>query len=333
MATTRLTRFALTALVSLAAAAVPLSAQQSGFEVHYGRWWHDTSAVTFSAGFFQRMLGPFGYSMGLTHLDDHSALDDRTATGLDLGLSFAKDGSGPYAVATYGIGLLHSERRWDAIWTVGGGYAVRLFGVSLGVEARYRVEDASMAGFWRLHHDDRRGLAIQGRLAFALPTARRSAAPPRPEPLVPPRAELVHATARDAGASEETARLKTSVVQTAIEVMGTPYRWGGSAETGFDCSGLIQYAYSQHGIILPRVSRDQLRMGTPVEPDLALLRPGDLLGFRLDGSGVGHVALYIGDGQFIHSASDGVKISSLTSQQSDTRYWRERWISVRRIVE
>jgi len=54
------------------------------------------------------------------------------------------------------------------------------------------------------------------------------------------------------------------VVQTAIESLGTPYTWGGTADNGFDCSGLIQYAYGQHGIRLPRMSRDQAHAGAEV---------------------------------------------------------------------
>src|SRR5204863_6672739 len=66
------------------------------------------------------------------------------------------------------------------------------------------------------------------------------------------------------------------VVQTAIESLGTPYIWGGTADNGFDCSGLIQYAYGQHGIRLPRMSRDQARAGAEVTPLIDALRPGDI---------------------------------------------------------
>src|SRR5207245_7849291 len=56
------------------------------------------------------------------------------------------------------------------------------------------------------------------------------------------------------------------VVQTAIESLGTPYVWGGTEDNGFDCSGLIQYAYAQHGIRLPRMSRDQAHAGAELTP-------------------------------------------------------------------
>ena len=115
--------------------------------------------------------------------------------------------------------------------------------------------------------------------------------------------------------------------------MGTPYRWGGGSANGYDCSGLIQYAYGEHGIILPRVSREQARMGIAVERQIDVLRAGDILGFAVDGAGVSHVGLYIGEGQFIHSASAGVKLSSLTATDPDSMWWKNRWIATRRILQ
>jgi cell wall-associated NlpC family hydrolase len=117
-------------------------------------------------------------------------------------------------------------------------------------------------------------------------------------------------------------------------VMGAPYEWGGTSDNGFDCSGLIQYAYGQHGIVLPRVSRDQMTMGSAVDRLVDALRPGDILGFSADGSSrVSHVGLYVGNGQFIHSSSTGVKLSSLRATDGDSRWWRDRWVGARRVVE
>ncbi len=122
------------------------------------------------------------------------------------------------------------------------------------------------------------------------------------------------------------------MVETALDVMGTPYRWGGNDQDGYDCSGLIQYAYGEHGILLPRVSRDQARMGTAVDRDAGRLAPGDILAFSVDGGGVSHVGLYVGDGRFIHSASSGVKLSSLSADDPDSRWWRARWVGARRVL-
>ena len=123
------------------------------------------------------------------------------------------------------------------------------------------------------------------------------------------------------------------VVRTALASLGSPYQWGGTAENGFDCSGLIQYAYGRYGIRLPRMSRDQARAGTEVPPEQAALIPGDILLFVAQpGSGVTHVGMYVGEGKFIHSSSTGVKLSRLDLHDSQGAYWLPRWVGARRII-
>jgi len=123
--------------------------------------------------------------------------------------------------------------------------------------------------------------------------------------------------------------IATDVVETAFQAIGTPYVWGGSGENGFDCSGLIQYSYRQYGIELPRISRDQLRRGSPVELRVEALEPGDVLGFSaVVGGEATHVGLYVEDGRFIHSSSSGVRVSNLREP-----YWQQHFMAARRIVQ
>jgi cell wall-associated NlpC family hydrolase len=124
------------------------------------------------------------------------------------------------------------------------------------------------------------------------------------------------------------------VVETALDVLGSPYQWGGTAENGFDCSGLIQYAYARHGIRLPRTSRDQSVAGDAVAMVVDSLLPGDILAFagRVGGS-VTHVGMYVGEGKFIHSSSTGVKLSRLDASDPEGSYWIPKWVGARRLVQ
>lgn len=83
--------------------------------------------------------------------------------------------------------------------------------------------------------------------------------------------------------------------------LGTPYRWAGSGPGGFDCSGLVLYAYAKAGITLPHNSSAQFNAVKRIPT--SKLRPGDLV-FSGWG-GIGHVGLYIGDGKMIHSPQSG----------------------------
>jgi cell wall-associated NlpC family hydrolase len=89
-------------------------------------------------------------------------------------------------------------------------------------------------------------------------------------------------------------------VHTAMAQRGKPFGWGASGPNRFDCSGLVMYAYGKAGVRLPHSSGGQSRMGRPVSR--ADLRPGDLIFFYRP---VGHVAMYIGNGQMVYAPSSG----------------------------
>jgi cell wall-associated NlpC family hydrolase len=98
------------------------------------------------------------------------------------------------------------------------------------------------------------------------------------------------------------------VVGIALQYLGVPYVWGGSSpSTGFDCSGFVMYVFAQVGVSLPHHAASIFSYGTPISREQ--LAPGDLVFF----SGLGHMGIYIGGGQFVHAPHTGdvVKISSM----------------------
>ncbi len=330
------TRFLRLTAALVLASPTALFAQKSGLDFHYGLWWTDSVAIGLSAGYFRQLLGPLDYGVGLTHYQEKNGLETHRITGVELSTGLWRDGAGLYLVSSVGLGMRHSDGNFDTQWSAGGGYALPVLSwMSLGVEARYKVEDHRSRGFWRLDPNDRRGFVLQARVSFGS-TGRRQAvqgaARPieRPSTDTPPRIAAVLEAGREG--DDEIVALRLAVVETALDVMGTPYRWGGEGEGGFDCSGLIMYAYREHGLILPRTSRDQARTGQPVDRSISSLLPGDILGFSDGGGGITHVGLYVGDGRFIHSSSSGVKLSSLENPEGDGRWWQRRWVSVRRVI-
>ena len=127
--------------------------------------------------------------------------------------------------------------------------------------------------------------------------------------------------------NEPNSATASAVITTAKQYMGVPYVWGGSAPSGFDCSGFTQYVMKQNGITIPRTAAEQFATGTPV--DKSALKIGDLVFFTTYKAGASHVGFYMGNGQFIHasSASSKVTISSL-----DEKYYTEKYIGARRYI-
>jgi len=120
-------------------------------------------------------------------------------------------------------------------------------------------------------------------------------------------------------ASEESRN--ATAARLATRYLGAPYVWAGSSPSGFDCSGLVMYAFGQVGVAIPHNAAQQFRLGTPVARDR--LVPGDVVFFNQ----LRHNGIYLGDGRFVHSTKPGgVKIARL-----DDEWFRSRWVGARRL--
>jgi cell wall-associated NlpC family hydrolase len=115
------------------------------------------------------------------------------------------------------------------------------------------------------------------------------------------------------------ASIGNEIALRAISQLGKPYVWGGADLTGFDCSGLVRFIYDQVGIPVPRTAAEQYSAARPIE--LRGLEPGDLLFFRTQGQRISHVAIYTGEGRFIHAPRSGQPVEF---RELDDEYYRAR---------
>ena len=125
----------------------------------------------------------------------------------------------------------------------------------------------------------------------------------------------------------EAGDLAKAVIRLAEDNLGVPYRYGGASPEGFDCSGLVYYCFLQNGVKLNRTASGQYTQGVYVEKDQ--LESGDLVFFVSPGTwSIGHVGIYIGDGEFIHASTGSCKvmISELYSS-----YWVDNYYGALRI--
>lgn len=122
------------------------------------------------------------------------------------------------------------------------------------------------------------------------------------------------------------AAIQPPVISLALSLKGTPYRNGGSDPSGFDCSGFVQWVFSQQGMALPREVRQQYQVGDDIDNDD--VRPGDLVFFETVSRGASHVGIALGGGEFVHAPSSNgvVRVERYTSG-----YWADRWVGARRI--
>lgn len=126
--------------------------------------------------------------------------------------------------------------------------------------------------------------------------------------------------------------VRDSLVALAKAQIGTKYvRGGTSPERGFDCSGLVKYVMAALQVNLPRTARQQATTGLAVVRDTTRLRPGDLLTFGKSKRGVSHIAIYIGNGHYVHASSGAGRVIESDLGRSGSSLVRA-WRGVRRVV-
>ena len=119
-----------------------------------------------------------------------------------------------------------------------------------------------------------------------------------------------------------------AVVEEAKKYIGTPYRYGGSSPKGFDCSGFTSYIYKKYGVTLNRTAAGQASNGVRVSKSELVC--GDLVFFNTYGNGIGHVGIYIGDGEMIHAPYSG---RTVCIESINTGYYASRYVGATRIFQ
>jgi cell wall-associated NlpC family hydrolase len=162
-------------------------------------------------------------------------------------------------------------------------------------------------------------LALPVLVAAAALTGCASAPPPahdsRAAEAVPPAAVSSKISVGDA------------IAELAMGMVGARYRYGGTSPSeGFDCSGLVFYAYSQAGLDVPRTSQEQFKAARKIS--LRAAEAGDVMFFQ-DEAKLSHVGIYVGDGMFVHAPSSGQRVSVASIESP---YYQEHLVAVGRLL-
>jgi cell wall-associated NlpC family hydrolase len=167
------------------------------------------------------------------------------------------------------------------------------------------------------------GCASSGAVPKPFPGASTPGVPAAPAPTAPGPPAGAPPRIAEASPSTEAGAL---VLASALELRGVPYRNGGSDPSGFDCSGLVQWVFAQHGRALPREVREQFLVGQEV--DAGDVQPGDLLFFDTGTRPASHVGIAIDHETFVHAPSSNgvVRVERYTSN-----YWSRRYVGARRV--
>jgi cell wall-associated NlpC family hydrolase len=181
----------------------------------------------------------------------------------------------------------------------------------------------------RIMHDDACCLPAA---APARPVSRRRAALAwLAAPLLAPGAWLAGCAGTPAAPPPLPAAAAKDIVLVAMNFLDAPYRRGGTAETGFDCSGFTRHVYERSlGLALPRTAAEQARHPALAAVPRAALQPGDLVFFNTLALRFSHVGIYVGEGRFIHAPRPGTAVRLEDMDGPGGRYWAPRYDGARR---
>ena len=126
--------------------------------------------------------------------------------------------------------------------------------------------------------------------------------------------------------TQASAATGNDIVNSAKALLGIRYQYGGTTQTGFDCSGFTSFVYKKEGVSLQRTAAQQYGQGTSVSK--SNLQVGDLVFFNNLGRGATHVGIYIGNSNFISAESEGIAISSI----NDPYYWGKYYMGAKRVI-
>ncbi|MBU8871749.1 MAG: C40 family peptidase [Gemmatimonadales bacterium] len=124
----------------------------------------------------------------------------------------------------------------------------------------------------------------------------------------------------------ESLTLGIQAATLARDQIGKQYQWGAAGPDRFDCSGLTHYVFGNLGVDLPRVSREQARMGQKI--GRSELQSGDLVFFSTSGSTINHVGIYLDNGKFVHAPR---KHTPVRTDSLNDSWWRQRFRMARRL--
>jgi cell wall-associated NlpC family hydrolase len=337
----------LTSIAAIAAAIAPVAssaAQKSDVAISPFVSFLPSAGTNPLAGLALTLAGDAGFGI---RASAHLALDNYNSTGfgpseafrpwgadadalLSLGgrafgpnrtfSPFVFVGIGTATTDTMGFRESHSNWSYGAGLSIPLGSAIDVFGESRWRMSSYMLPTASLAPSPR--QEIRAGISLH---FGAASHSEGRGARDRREDAVP---MFRFPTSRPSGAPVASA---SHLLSTADNLVGVPYRYGGTSPLGFDGSGFVQYVFSKQGVELPRTARQQAQVGEALASDWRAVSAGDVVMFAEHGR-ITHVAIYAGHNRIIHSTATGggVRYDDLDSPRGE--WFMDHMVAARRVT-